>query len=125
MSCAVHYCELYKLIASAVTAAQSQEVWKRLKDTPNIDCAVVLPKGSLVIVGGRSHGADQLDISTRVLCYSNATDEWEHIGDLLYGRTACIAVALDYSTVLVIIGAVLHRQTDWFSASTELIISYG
>ena len=122
---AVRYCELHKLIASTVTAAQSREVWKRLKDTPNIDCAAVLLKGSLVIVGGRSHGANQLDISTRVLRYSNATDEWEHIGDLMYGRTACTAVALDYSTVLVIGGAVLHRQTDWFSAGTELIISYG
>ena len=121
---AVHYCELRKLIDSAVTAAQSQEaalVWKRLKDTPNIDCAAVLLKGSLVI-GGHSCDANQLSISTTVLCYSNATDEWEHIGDLLYGRTACKAVALDYSTVLVIGGAVSHyQQTNWFSASTEHI----
>ena len=124
LSNAVHYCELRKLIDSAVTGPQSREaalVWKRLKDTPSTDCAAVLLKGSLVIMGGRSHDADQLSISTRVSRYSNATDEWQHIGDLMYSRTACMAVALDFSTVLVIGGAVSHhQQRDWFSASTEL-----
>ena len=121
LSNAVHYCELHQLIASTVTGAQSWEEWKRLRDTPNIDCAAVLLKGSLVITGGRSYDANQLSISSRVLRYSNTTDEWQHIGDLMYSRTACTAVALDYSTVLVIGGAVLHnQQTDWFSASTEL-----
>ena len=76
-------------------------------------------QGSLVIMGGRSCNTNL--ISKEVWCYSNATDEWEHIADLMYGRTACMAVALDYSTVLVIGGAVSHhQQPDWFSASTEL-----
>ena len=122
---AVHYCELHKLIASTVTAAQPKEatiVWKRLEDTPSSDCAAALLKGSLVIVGGRSYDTNK--ISTGVLRYSNATDEWQHIGDLMYSRTACMAVALDYSTVLVIGGTVLHDQKpEWFSASTEEIVA--
>ena len=122
---AVHYCELHKLIASTVTAAQPKEatiVWKRLEDTPSSDCAAVLLKGSLVIVGGRSYDTNK--ISTGVLRYSNATDEWQHIGDLMYSRTACMAVALDYSTVLVIGGTVLHHQKpEWFSVSTEEIVA--
>ena len=122
---AVHYCELHKLIGSTVTAAQPKEatvVWKRLKDTPSTDCAAVLLKGLLVIVGGRSYDTNK--ISTEILRYSNATDEWQHIGDLIYSRTACMAVALDYSTALVIGGTVLHDQKpEWFSASTEKIVA--
>ena len=122
---AVHYCELHKLIASTVTAARPKEatvVWKRLKDIPSSDCAAVLLKGLLVIVGGRSYDTNK--ISTEVLRYSNATDEWQHIGDLMYSRTACMTVALDYSTALVIGGTVLHDQKpEWFSASTEEIVA--
>ena len=123
---AVHYCKLHKLIASTAKAAKSQKarlVWKRLEDTPNIDCSAVLLQGSLVIIGGRSY--DTKTVSEKVLRYSNATDKWQHIGDLKYSRTACTAVALNYSTVLVIggaVGAVLHdQQFDWFSSSTELV----
>ena len=125
---AVHYCELRRLIDSTVMAAQPEEaaiVWKKLHDTPSTDCAAVLLQGSLVIIGGRSYDTNQ--ILKKVLRYSNATDEWQHIGDLMYSRTACMAVALDYSTVLVIGGTVLHnQQPEWFSASTEKIVaSYG
>ena len=122
---AVHYCEVHDLIASTVTEAKPEKaiiVWRRLEDIPNTDCAAVLLKGSLVIMGGRSYNTNK--ISTEVLCYSNATDEWQHIGDLMYSRTACMAVALDYSTVLVIGGTVLHDQKpEWFSASTEEIVA--
>ena len=122
---AVHYCELRRLIDSTVTAAQPEEatiVWKRLEDTPSTDCAAVLLQGSLVTTGGRSYDTNQ--ISKKVLRYSNATDEWQHIGDLMYCRTACMAVALDYSTVLVIGGTVLHnQQPEWFSVSTEKIVA--
>ena len=123
---AVHYCKLHKLIGSTAKAAQSQKarlVWKRLEDTPSTDCSAVLLQESLVIIGGRSY--DTKKFSTKVLRYSNATDEWQHIGDLMYSRTACTAIALGYSTVLVIggaVGPVLHDQKpDWFSASTEFV----
>ena len=124
---AVHYCKLRKLIDSTVTAAQPEEatiVWKRLDDTPCTDCAAVLLQGSLVVMGGRSYATMQ--ISNKVFCYSNATDEWQHIGDLMYNRTGCLAIALNYSTVLVIGGTVLNNQRpEWFSASTEIVNSYG
>ena len=120
---AVHYCELQKLVASTITTVQPKEaslVWRRLEDTPSIDCAAVLLRGSLVLMGGRSYETNR--ISSRILRYSNATDEWQHIGDLLFGRTACMAVALDYNTVLVTGGTVLHnQQPNWFSASTEIV----
>ena len=122
---AVHYCELHQLIAGTVAAAQTQEaslVWKRLKDTPSSDCAAVLLKGSLIIIGGRRYSTNK--ITERVFRYSHATNEWQKIGDLRYNRTACIAVALDYCTVLVIGGTVLYDQKpEWFSASTEKIVS--
>ena len=118
MSNTVHYCELYKLIANTVAPSPSWEailMWRRLEDTPITDCG---------IMRGRSHGANGLSILSRVLNYSNTTDEWQHIGDLMYSRTACMTVALDYSTVLVIGEAVYYGeqlQIDWFSASTELV----
>ena len=126
MGNAVHYCELHKLIASTVAPSPSWEatlMWRRLEDTPITDCAAVLLKGSLVIMGGRSHDTNGLSVSSRVLRYSSPTDEWQHIGDLMYSRTGCTAVALDYSNALVIGGIVLYdqQQTDWFSASTELV----
>ena len=98
-------------------------MWRRLEDTPITDCATMFLKGSLVIMGGCSHGTNGLSISSRVLRYSSPTDEWQHIGDLMYSCTACTAVALDYSTALIIGGIVLYdqQQTDWFSASTELV----
>ena len=121
---AVHYCELQKLVASTVTVGQPREVslvWRRLEDTPSTDCAAVLLRGSLVLIGGRSYETNR--ISSRILRYSNANDEWQPIGDLLFGRTACMAVALDYNTVLVTGGTVLHanQQPEWFSASTEIV----
>ena len=122
MGNAVHYnyCELYKLIANTVAPSLSWRatlMWRRLEDTPITDC---------VIMGGRSHGTNGLSILSTVLqlSYSNATDECQHIGDLVYSRTACMAVALDYSTVLVIGGTVYYgEQIDWFkfSASSELV----
>ena len=56
-------------------------MWRRLEDTLITDC---------VIMRGRSHGTNGLSILLRVLNYSTATDEWQHIGDLMYSRTACI-----------------------------------
>ena len=125
VSNAVYYCELHKLIDSTVTAAKPEKatvfIWTRLKDTPSTDCAAVLLKGLPVIMGGRSH--DRNEITKRVLYYSNADKEWKQIGNLMYSRTGCAAVALDYNTALVIGGTVLHdQQTDWFSASTELVL---
>ena len=121
----VHYCELHKLIASTVTASQPEKaktVWKKLKDTPSSHSAAVLLKGSLVIMGGHSYHT--YEFTTEVLRYSTATDEWQCIGDLMYSRTECMAVALNYSTVLVIGGTVSHDQKkDWFSASTEKIVA--
>ena len=124
---AVHYCELHKLVASTIiAAAQPQEailVWRRLEDTPSTDCTAVSLRGSLVIIGGRSHDVNK--ISSAIFRYSNIVDEWERVGDLLYGRTACMAVALDYDSVLVTGGTVLHdQQPDWYSANTEIVVSH-
>ena len=120
---AVHYCELQKLVATTVTAPQPKEaslIWRRLEDTPSTDCAAALLRGSLVLIGGRKHETNK--ISSKILRYSNADKEWQHIGDLLFGRTACMAVALDYNSVLVIGGTVLHdQQPQWFSSSSEII----
>jgi len=124
----VHYCQLQKLVASTVTARQVQPleedlmVWRRLEqDTPSIDCTAVLLAGSLVIIGGRIYETNQ--ISSRILRYSHANNEWQHIGDLLFGRTACMATSLDDNTVLVTGGTVLlyGEQREWFSASTEIV----
>ena len=123
---AVHYCELQKLIASTITARQPKEatlVWRKLEDTPCTDCAAVLLRGSLVIMGGRSYETNK--ISSRILRHSIADDEWHHIGDLLYVRTACMAIPMDHSSVLVTGGTVLHgQQPEWFSASTEIVRSH-
>ena len=120
---AVHYCKLQKLVASIVTVGQPKEasvVWRRLEDTPSTDCAAVLLRGSLVLIGGRNHETKM--ISSSILRYSNG--EWQHIGDLLFGRTACMAVSLNKNTVLVTGGNVRvshDQQPDWFSASTEIV----
>ena len=122
---AVHYCKLQKLVASIVTASgqprEASVVWRRLEDTPSTDCAAVLLRGSLVLIGGRSYETNK--ISSRILRYSNANGEWQHIGDLLFGCTACMTVALDNNTLLVTGGTVLYanQQPDWFSASTEIV----
>ena len=120
---AEHYCELQKLVATTVTVPQPKEassIWWRLEDTPSTDCAAALLRGSLVLIGGRKYETNK--ISSKILRYSNADKEWQHIGDLLFGRTACMAVALDYNSVLVIGGTVLHdQQPQWFSNSTEII----
>ena len=116
---AVHHCELSQLVVSTVADWRDAHVWRRLEDTPSTDCAAVLFRGSLVIMGGRSYETNR--VSSKILSYSSQ-DGWQHIGDLMAGRTACVAIALDYNTIFVVAGTVTRAgPPEWYSASTEIV----